>query len=165
MQWVEVKVTGMIIKFKNLVSALLCIITIIGFCMPVSAEEPASTDLVIIQKAMLNQIEYDAMWLDVNADGNCNLKDLIRMKKYLAGTNDTIVPIKYIDVTFVDDSNTVTQRQYRAKCELPELSKNNSYWKIGNQYYNEKNTVSLNTDTTVTAVKSKKDVDFPIIDF
>ena len=156
-------VNGM--KTKRIIALLLCIISVVGFCVPVSAEEPQSTDLVVIEKALLNQIEYDSTWLDVNNDGKCNVKDLVGMKNYLAGTLDGIVAIKYVDVTFVDGSKTVTQRQYKAKCELPQLSDKNSYWKIGNQYYNEKNTVSIKTDTVVTAVESKKDVNFPIIDF
>lgn len=161
----EAKVIGMKINFKRLILSALCVMTIISFCFPVSAETSPSTDLVVIQKAILNQIEYDALWLDVNDDGECNLKDLIRMKKYLAGTHDTIIAIKYIDVTFIDNSNTVIKRQYQSKCELPELSENNYYWRIGNLYYNAKNTVTLNTDTVVTAVKSKKDIDFPMINF
>jgi len=152
-------------KIKGLIAILFCVILVISVGLTASAEDPNSTDLVVIKRALFEQIEYDPLWLDINSDGECNILDLVHMKKYLIGVYDEIVQTKYIDVTFVDDSSTVVQRLYQAKCLLPEINSDNLYWRVGTQYYNPKNTITLKADTVFTAVKSKKDVDFPIIDF
>ena len=160
-----VVVNGMTTKFKRFIAIILCVMATIAGFLPVSADKTSSEDLVVIKKALFEKIEYDPLWLDVNNDGKFNIIDLVRMKKYLMGLQNEIVPIKYIDITFVDGSDTVVQRQYHSKCVLPELSANYLYWRVGNQYYSEKNVVTLKENTVFTAVESKKDVDFPIIDF
>ena len=155
-------------KIKS-INSYICSV-FIAFCIfvtgsPQVSAKTNSSNLIIIRKAILGEIQYQTDWLDVNNDSLLDIKDLIRLKKHSAGVETEIKPIKFVDITFVSgDTNTVF-RIYKPQYILPDLSKPYNYWKIDNSYYTPNSIYIFNCDTTVIAVENKKDVDFPFIEF
>ena len=152
-------------KFKKILLFSLCLSLLLSFRFQVCADESGSGDLVILQKALLQKIEYSSDWVDVNSDEKFDILDLIRLKKHISGIDVECNSIKYIDVTFISGEKQTVQRLYTSRCSLPELESPYLYWKIGKNYYNAKSIHYFNSDTVITATESKKDVDFPFIDF
>ena len=51
-----------------------------------------ATDLSVLRRALLNCYKTSLEYIDYNADGNADIRDLISMKKYLADLNSVLKP-------------------------------------------------------------------------
>ena len=68
---------------------------------------PDSSNLVILRKALMNDV--NDMSLDFNADGEINIIDLVRLKKFLVGMD---VPLGKTDSTQRQSVELLSQPAY-----------------------------------------------------